>query len=105
MSADNINYSIVFEKAEQFALSYSKDIYVDESHKETISENGIDYACVPLSFTAKGNRQLLKQIMDSGFCSKMNGQIVNGKRIIKVLLWIDTDTYNYYSVPNRYLNF
>lgn len=98
------DYMPIFELAEQFAMSYSTEILVNRSHKEEIRKNGKDYACVPLSFPAKGNKVLYNRIMESGYCTRMDGRIVDGKRIINVLLWIDPDTCNYHKVSGVFCN-
>lgn len=98
MYNSDFDYTMVFEMARKFALSYSSEIQIDDSHKESIHENGIIYPCVPLSFPAKGNKKLLERLMASGYCSKMDGRIDKGKRIINVLLWIETDSCHYHKI-------
>lgn len=95
---DSIDYALVFQKAKEFALSYSNEIYVDTSHKETIFNNGIHYPCVPLRFPAKGNQELLENIMNSGVCSRMDGRCIDGRRWIGVLLWLEPRTYKYHKI-------
>ena len=90
----NTNYDRVFEAARRFAQLFSNDISVDESHKESICVNGVSCPCVPLTFPAKGSRQLLERLMQTGFCSSMKGKTVGGHRMIRVLLWIDPETYS-----------
>ena len=98
MLLDNIDYELVFQKAREFALSYSSEIRIDASHKETIYNDGIYYPCVPLSFPAKGNKQLFENIMSSGVCSRMDGRLIDGRRWISVLLWIEPKTYTYHRI-------
>ena len=98
MLLDNIDYELVFQKARKFALSYSSEICIDTSHKETVYKDGRYYPCVPLRFPAKGNKQLFENIMSSGVCSRMDGRIIDGRRWIGVLLWIEPETYNYHRI-------
>ena len=98
MLPDNIDYEIVFQKAEEFALSYSSEICIDTSHKETVYNDGKYYPCVPLRFPAKGNKQLFENIMSTGVCSRMDGRTIDGRRWIAVLLWIEPETYNYHRI-------
>ena len=95
---NDIDYTLVFKKAKEFALAYSNEISVDDSHHETVYADGIYYACVPLSFPTKGNKQLKEQLLQSGFCTKMQGGTVRGQRVSRVLLWIETDTYDYHII-------
>lgn len=88
------DYEYIFQKAEEFAEEYSPEIKIDDSHKELITKKGIKYPCVPLSFPAKGNKDLHKRLLDTGCCTKMDGRIENGKRIINVLLWFAPDGKN-----------
>ena len=98
MHDDNIDYTLVFRKASEFALLYSNEIIVDDSHHETVCADGVYYACVPLSFHAKGNKLLNEKLLQSGFCTKMRGGTVCGLRISRVLLWIESGTYEYRKV-------
>ena len=50
-----------------------------------------EYPCVPLKFFAKGNSALYKELLESGCCTKMEGTVENGKRIRRVLLWLEPD--------------
>ena len=103
MLDNNVRYDAAFERAKLFASGYSDDIAIDESHKEEIMYNGHDLICIPLSFPAKGNKLLFGQLMASGFCTKMDGSIANGRRIIKVLLWIEPETCELCNVPEELL--
>ena len=98
MYNSDFDYTVVFETARKFALSYSSEIQIDDSHQEAIWKNGIRYPCVPLSFPAKGNKELLERLLVSGYCSKMDGRTVNGKRIINVLLWMEADGCHYHRI-------
>ena len=100
MNMHDFDYTMVFETAKKFALSYSSEIKMDDSHKEAISENGKSYPCVPLSFPAKGNKKLLESLIASGYCSKMDGRMENGKRMVKVLLWIEPDGCHYHKIAS-----
>lgn len=44
MLLDNIDYELVFQKTIKFALSYSSEICIDTSHKETVFKDGKCYA-------------------------------------------------------------
>ena len=93
---NDIDYTLVFKKAKEFALAYSNEISVDDSYHETVYADGVYYACVSLSFPTKGNKQLKEQLLQSGFCTKMQGGTVRGQRVSRVLLWIESDTYDYH---------
>lgn len=88
----------LFSKAREFASQYSNDISVDDSHRESAFADGKEFACVPLSFPAKGNKRLMEELLQSGFCTKMQGAAIGGKRICRVLLWIDPETYEFHKV-------
>ena len=85
------DYKKVYETAREFAERYSEDVVVQEDAQETVLLNGEEYPCVPLKFIAKGNTELYKKLLDSGCCTKMDGSVENGKRIRRVLLWIEQD--------------
>ena len=46
----------------------------------------------------KGNKQLKERLLQSGFCTKMQGGTVRGQRVSRVLLWIESDTYDYHKI-------
>ena len=43
------------------------------------------------------------KLFASGFCTKMDGSIANGRRIIKVLLWIEPEACKLCHVPEELL--
>lgn len=87
---ENFNYEKVYELARKFARGYSKEIIVQDMTRESIiDENGVEYPCVPLKFLAKGNNELYDRLLASGNCTKMDGYVEKGKRMRRILLWIE----------------
>lgn len=81
-----IDWNKIFEKARAFAKEYSEEItIVDFVQQQSIN----NYPCVQLEFPIKGNNELLKKLLNSGYCTKMDGHVTDGKRIACVLLWFD----------------
>ena len=91
------NWEAGYELAKVFGEQYSKDITVFEYPQEICIE-GIDYQLVQLSFPAKGNKLLKEQLLQTGFCTSMDGRIENGKLITNLLLWIETNPIAYHRV-------
>ena len=83
------DYETVFETAKRFAKEYSEEITIQDQAHESAWLNGREYPCVPLKFAAKGNRALCEKLLASGCVTKMDGSTENGKRICRVLLWIE----------------
>ena len=97
---NNFNYEKVYELARNFAKKYSNEIIVEEGTRESVLKDGIEYPCVPLKFIARGNKRLYDKLLESGFCTKMDGKTENGSRIIRVLLWVEQDCINLHKVNN-----
>ncbi len=93
MGGRNIDYKLIFEKAKVFACDYSKNIIVQDI-KQTIMLNGAEYPCVQLTIEKKGNQDVITKLLESGSCSKMDGRIVDGKRVCNILLWFDENGIN-----------
>ncbi len=92
------NYDLVYETARLFAQKYSKEILVQDMTHESISVNGIEYPCVPLKLYVKRNESIYQELLCSGCCTKMNGCIENGKKVYRVLLWINPDCKSVHQV-------
>ena len=88
------DYNKVFETANAFAHGISKEIVVQDGTHQSILWNGKEYPCVPLKFYAKGNSSVYERLLKSGCCTKMNGCVENGKRVRRVLLWVEPDCEN-----------
>ncbi|MCR5458765.1 MAG: hypothetical protein K6F51_02595 [Acetatifactor sp.] len=88
------DYNKVFETANAFAHGISKEIVVQDGTHQSILWNGKEYPCVPLKFYAKGNSSVYERLLKSGCCTKMNGCVENGKRVRRVLLWVESDCEN-----------
>ena len=88
---NNFDYDQIFGTARKFAEKYSKEIIVQDDAHESAFIGDTEYPCIPLKFYAKGSTALYKKLLASGCCTKMEGSEKNGKRIRRVLLWLEPD--------------
>lgn len=86
----NWNYEKIYKKAEDFAHKYSKDVIVQKD-KQSVLYNNIEYPCVQLSLEKKDNKEIIDRLLESGYCTKMQGKIINNKQIYNLLLWFDKE--------------
>lgn len=91
MFEKRVNWEKIYFLARNFANEYSKEIIIIDFVQQYGSDGyGIDvYPCVQLEFPVKGNNDLMQRLLNSGYCTKMDGHVTNGKRIACMLLWFD----------------
>ena len=97
---EKFDYNLVFETAREFARKYSENIIVQDITHESILVDGVEYPCVPLKLLSKGNSAIYQELLSSGCCTKMDGCIEEGKRIYKVLLWLEPDCISIHQIKN-----
>ena len=95
---NQFDYNLVYETARIFAKRYSEEIVVQDKTQESAFFNGIEYPCVPLRLFVKGNASIYQELLHYGCCTKMDGCIENGKKVYRVLLWIEPDCASVHQV-------
>ncbi len=92
------DYNLVFETARKFARKYSETIIVQDTTRESVFVDDTEYPCVPLKLLSKGNSAIYQDLLSSGCCTKMDGCIEDGKRVYRVLLWLEPDCISVHQI-------